>query len=147
MKAQPVGDCWEWQGSRLPSGYGKFGVHGVIVTAHRVALTLALGHPPRHQAIHSCDNPSCVNPAHLRDGTQVDNMTDCAERGRKVDPPRGVGVKNGSAILDDFAVRAIRTRVAGGERQADVARAYGVTRKAVNEIIRGRTWKHVPVTS
>lgn len=72
-------DCWLWTGSRTKNGYGQFG--GWRATH----ISLELNGQPRPSellALHSCDNPQCVNPAHLRWGTFVDNARDMYQRGR-----------------------------------------------------------------
>ena len=77
-------ECWEWRGHRHPRGYGRFFQHQKPMVATRVVLELS-GHPrpsESHNALHSCDNPACCNPAHLRWGTQKDNMRDAIERNR-----------------------------------------------------------------
>jgi hypothetical protein len=71
--------CWEWQGRRLPSGYG------VVrnTTAHRVSYAAFIGSVPADLVVcHACDNPCCVNPAHLWLGAQRDNMQDAKRKGR-----------------------------------------------------------------
>lgn len=76
-------ECWEWLGAILGNGYGQFssfsGSH-----AHRVMWEIVnrLPVPPGLMVLHSCDNPPCVNPRHLRVGTASDNMRDMYERGR-----------------------------------------------------------------
>lgn len=81
--------CWPWTASTTPHGYGHFMVSATYRTyAHRWFLGHLRGRPLGHGelAIHSCDNPPCVNPAHLRVGTQIDNMQDCVARGRHRNP-------------------------------------------------------------
>ena len=69
--------------SRDAAGYGTFGFDGKVRKAHRVAYILTFGEIPEgHHILHSCDNPACVNPAHLRPGTRADNMQDALKRGR-----------------------------------------------------------------
>ena len=81
-KVDKSGDCWIWTGYRLPSGYGRFNIDGKRVeVASRVAFFWANGAWPRF-ACHHCDNPSCVNPSHLYDGTPATNMRDMVARGR-----------------------------------------------------------------
>ena len=82
-------DCWEWQGHLTPKGYGQIytGTYidgrRCIKGAHRVAWELQRGDiPAGMQVCHICDNPSCVNPAHLFLGTQKDNMQDMSCKGR-----------------------------------------------------------------
>ncbi len=77
-------ECWEWQAGRHSRGYGIFYLTGhTQILAHRLALALATGTIPEGAyALHSCDNPPCCNPNHLRWGTQAENMHDAASRGR-----------------------------------------------------------------
>ncbi|MGI4744934.1 MAG: hypothetical protein ACRYGI_11565 [Janthinobacterium lividum] len=71
-------ECWPWKGANV-NGYGTLSDK----RATHIALELS-GHPRpgRLFALHSCDNPPCVNPAHLRWGTAADNSADCLSRGR-----------------------------------------------------------------
>lgn len=80
----PDGDCHEWQGHRIKWGYGSFKLGRAVKKAHRVAYELAHGPIPSGMLVkHSCDNPPCCNPAHLSLGTQIGNMAEMLERGRK----------------------------------------------------------------
>jgi hypothetical protein len=82
-KVQKSDACWIWAASRDDKGYGTFGFDGVVQKAHRVAYQLSVGPiPDGAHILHSCDNPPCVNPAHLRVGTRSDNMRDKVARGR-----------------------------------------------------------------
>jgi len=76
-------ECWEWQGSRHPFGYGTINVQRRPVTAHRIAYQFAHGDVPAGlYVLHHCDNPPCVNPAHLFLGTAKDNTEDMMAKGR-----------------------------------------------------------------
>lgn len=77
--------CWEWQGRRNARGYGALLRHGKLHPAHRLSYELFYGDIPEGRYVcHHCDNPCCVNPAHLYAGTPLDNVRDRRERNRFV---------------------------------------------------------------
>ena len=75
--------CWEWQACKNARGYGRIGVNGKIYYAHRISYLMFNG-PLNADCVicHNCDNTSCVNPNHLKQGSQKDNLQDMAKRGR-----------------------------------------------------------------
>lgn len=75
--------CWPWLGWKDESGRGRFKLNGKTITAPRAALILERGLPnPDLHACHSCDNPGCCNPAHLRWGSRNENMREMGRKGR-----------------------------------------------------------------
>jgi hypothetical protein len=77
-------DCWRWTGSvRNKRGYGSFSFRYWQFLASRASWAIANGPIPTGMLIlHHCDNPPCVNPAHLYLGTAEDNRRDAVERER-----------------------------------------------------------------
>jgi len=74
--------CWEWVGATT-CGYGRIGVCGKTVIAHRLSWVWANGKIPKGLCVlHKCDNRPCVNPKHLFLGTKKDNTRDCIRKGR-----------------------------------------------------------------
>jgi hypothetical protein len=124
--------CWKWSGKTDENGYGRI----FNQLAHRIAHEMANGPiPDGKEVFHSCDTPPCGNPAHLRIGTQLDNIQDMVDRHRY----RVGEAHPGSKLTWDDA-RAIRAACGSGEAQAIVASRYGVTQTVVSRIVRGVAW-------
>jgi hypothetical protein len=130
-------------------GYGIFNTGDGNIGAHVYAWTLA--NPGRKRTIvrHTCDIPNCVNPKHLVNGTQVDNMADMDARGRRVNNPVR-GEQHYRAKLTQAQVDEARQLYTGpkspgpGRKQnsiADLAERYGVSSTAMRDILIGRRWK------
>lgn len=75
-------ECWPWTGFCVPKGYGTVVIRQSVYIASRIAYFLSTGQWPLEQILHSCDNPPCCNPSHLREGSIADNMADRDSRGR-----------------------------------------------------------------
>ena len=76
--------CWLWQGALDKYGYGQFKtVAGTSpLKTHRIAYAVCKGEiPSGMHVLHSCNNPQCCNPAHLRVGTHAENMADMKAAG------------------------------------------------------------------
>jgi len=83
-KVDKTGECWIWTASKYLNGYGQFRFDGKNWGAHRMAWLLTNGEIPDGMLVcHTCDNPSCIRPAHLFIGTQKQNMRDCIDKGRQ----------------------------------------------------------------
>lgn len=128
--------CWEWRAkARSIEGYGRLMVNGERWQAHRYALYITTGARPILHVLHSCDNPQCVNPKHLREGTNAENMQDRSSRGRQV-----TGEKVNTAKLTTNQVLAIRqSSLSVGE----LANQFDVTPSTIRVIRNRRTWTHV----
>lgn len=137
--------CWEWQGYRDPSGYGRLNIRQPNKTyvpklAHRISWELFRGPLTAEQHVcHKCDNPCCVNPEHLFVGDPAANCADKIEKGRM---RYGVsrGEKHGRAKLTEAQIREIR---ASPGPSRIIAEKYGVSGRQVRDIRAGRVWRHV----
>jgi len=77
VEIRKTDDCWEWTGALGGSGYGHILMDKKTIDAHRVSYVLANGEIPNGlEVLHCCNNKKCVNPNHLKLGTQRDNMID-----------------------------------------------------------------------
>jgi hypothetical protein len=136
-KVDTTGDCWEWQGATRPTGYGVFKLKGKTVQAHRQAYTLVKGPIPVGKLVlHTCDNRECCNPDHLFIGDHLANTHDMMSKGRH--PHKET---NGRSKLTMANVLEARVEYAAGEVTiAALAKNYGVTRQALGNAIKGRSW-------
>ena len=102
----------------------------------RLILQRRLGHAP-DVARHTCDNPWCINPEHILNGSVTDNNRDKASRGRAHRP---VGVANGMAKLTETQVKEIRKSSLSPRELADI---HGVTKENIHHITNNKTWRHI----
>lgn len=131
--------CWLWQAGQSRGGYGKVGFKGKTYYAHRLAWLWTKGEDISGALIlHSCDVRLCVNPNHMRKGTQADNMRDKVLRGRQV---RGEQLH--SAKFTEQQVIHIKQRLADGEIQSNIAGEFSVHRSTISAINTGKHWKCV----
>jgi hypothetical protein len=137
-KVQRTESCWLWLSTRTRHNYGLFFFKkeaGRVIQhyAHRIAYVLAHGDINGDLVVmHTCDNPQCVNPAHLRLGTQRDNMRDSAAKGRTGK------VKPGLRKITIEGVREIRE---SSEPSRLFAERWGVHVSHINKIRRGEKRK------
>lgn len=128
--------CWLWTGYPQAEGYGKMRLEGRLQWAHRAAWRLFVGPVPTGlDVLHHCDNPPCVNPAHLFIGTHRDNMADARQKGRF---PRGSAHWRARLTEDD--VKVIR---ASSESHRVLAARYGVSDATIGRVRSRRNWAHV----
>jgi hypothetical protein len=137
-------ECWLWTGALNEHGYGVFnpdGRHsGPTVKAHRFVLGLTDPRLSKLLIRHSCDNPPCVNPAHLSTGSHADNAADMVSRQRQAR-----GSRAGMAKLTEKQVAEILLRASAGELQRIIAAEYEVSRPTISRIVNRKGWRHVRV--
>jgi hypothetical protein len=137
-KVDKSGECWIWTAAMLKTGYGSIRVEGKALRAHRVAYELTHGKIPEGMLLrHSCDNPKCVNPAHLIVGTKRENTQDALERGQHV-----VGEDHYKAKIPNQAIDTIRAALAAGVSGKYLAKQFGVDQSMISQIKHGRKRKY-----
>jgi hypothetical protein len=143
VSPEPNTGCWLWVGCISSNGYGQARVDGRLIRTHRLSWLIHHGvDPGSAHVLHRCDNPTCVNPSHLRLGTHLDNMRDMARK-RRAHKSGARGQNNGSAKLSPDAVVALRAMHAAGTRITEVARAFGVSRAQARNVVLRVHWRHL----
>jgi len=135
---EPNGECLEWTLSCNRGGYGKTMAYGTTMRTHRLALMLEGVDITDKVVLHTCDNPKCCNPAHLRVGTHRDNINDKLNKNRQAN-----GEKINHAKLTETDVLKIRDMFSKGKSQLSIAEYFGITKRSVCYIINRKTWKHI----
>ena len=134
-----LGRCRVCTSHRRINGYPYFIREGKRQFVSRYIFDKYRGEIPKGLLVlHLCDNPGCVNPAHLYIGTNQDNTNDMIARGRAGDAR---GEKNGNAKLKEQQVKEIRSNKK--DSQAVLGRKYGVHRNTIFDIKHNRTWNYV----
>ena len=132
--------CWEWQGAKNLQGYGEFmtaGDSGHFEMAHRISWKLANGPIPDGMFIcHHCDNPPCVNPAHLFLGTQKDNIQDMFSKNRQ-------NYGKSAKLTPEQVVEIRNIYKKGNITYQKLAEKFNVQCLTIGSIIRKERWKEV----
>jgi DNA-binding transcriptional regulator YiaG len=130
-----------WGGGKTRKGYGVIqegGRGSKLLLAHRVSYEQFHGSiPDGLSVLHSCDHPWCVNPAHLRSGTQSENIKEAYSKGRKISPSRS-GEDSPRSKLTAEQVKMIRENPSVGHTR--MAAMFGVTPSCIRNVRSGRTW-------
>jgi hypothetical protein len=130
--------CWLWTGSPGTTGYGAFWLGDKNVAAHRFSYAAYKGEIATGMLVlHSCDNPLCVNPDHLRLGTNSDNTLDKVSRDRC---NSSKGVANHFSKLNEHDVRMIRS---DQRRRGLIACKFGIAVSTVTKIKNRTLWRHL----
>lgn len=123
-------ECWLWEGAcnRGSHPYGRFGkgkyAHRVMYEHyHRMLL-------PEEQVLHVCDNPKCVNPAHLFVGDRYDNMRDMAAKGRQT-----TGKLKPEQVKEIRALSDYWQSVGMDLNQTSIGKIYGIHQSQVSRIV------------
>ena len=145
MQPLPWSGCWIWIGPKYSTGYGCVewspvrGRPSKLIGAHRLAWMLSRSPiPDGMEVLHSCDEPFCCNPGHLRLGTHAENMADCHAKDRHARGDRGR-----SKLTEAQAKEILALKGTGPAKP--IADRYGVGPGAVSAIWRGSYWKHIQV--
>lgn len=131
-----VSGCWLWTAYRMKNGYGNFRTPARHELAHRASYRLFKGDLKLSlDVMHSCDNPTCVNPDHLSLGSRKDNMADAKTKGRLA-----CGMTHGRRKIseqDVFEIRALELP------QVVIAARFGLSQTAISQIRSGKRWAHI----
>jgi len=143
-KNHPSG-CWVWTASCNNREYGMFRPGGSAPKklAHRLSFEDTYGPIPQGKLIlHSCDNPRCVNPAHLRVGDHRENVADMDARKRRITNP-AFGEASPQTDKTEQEIIAIRRDYVAGVPQVEIMESHQVSRAAFSDYVRGRSWAHI----
>jgi len=139
-------ECWVWNAARNSAGHGVAWDGKRTRLAHRFAWFLTFGKWPKRCLLHKCDNPPCVNPRHMFEGTRRDNMLDMWSKGRGVlagNLNHAKGSMHSGSKLTDSQVLEIRERRAAGASYDELAAMFGVTYSNIGAIVKRRSWSHI----
>lgn len=129
--------CVVWPGKPTAKGYARLRVGGRQHRAHRYFWEKENGPIPDGLIVmHACDNPPCVNVAHLRLGTIADNNRDKVAKGRT-----RKGLRPASAKLIEADLDAIRAMRRGGATLVAIARRFDVHNSTISRACRGQSYR------
>jgi len=121
----------------------KLRVDGKVVHTftHRLVAATFIGNPENKEFVNHKDGNKLNNHvSNLEWVTRQENVDHTMLNGLV---PAMVGVKNGRAILEEYQVVEIYSRLLQGEKSADLAKEFGFEKTTIGNIKRRKEWKHV----
>lgn len=135
-KVKVSDECWEWNGSTLKDGYGRFALGNLETLAHRVSYRLFKGNiPDGLKVCHACDNRLCVRPEHLFLGTQKQNMEDALSKDRCIGP---------KSSLTSEDIRDIKALANEGLNYVQIGGMYHLSKQYIRCLVLDLNWKGEP---
>lgn len=136
--------CIEWTQATNPKGYGVIRLNRKTnIFTHRASWIINTNSYPKDLILHSCDNPTCFNIEHLKEGTAAENTADMMSKKRnKVfhfkseDAPPAL-LKNSDVIAIKLLINA---RCFELKRLAEL---FKVSVACINDIKMGRSWPDI----
>ncbi len=138
-----LGPCWMWIGGSFMRGYGVFHFSKTrYMRAHRLSWILHHNRdiPAGRIICHKCDIPGCVNPEHLFDGTNDDNMKDKTRKGRAYRGQSHYKTPLTDDLVREIFSKCLTAKHGDGRR---LAKEYGVLPACISAIKHRRNWKHI----
>ena len=143
--------CWFWTGAkRSTSGYGvlrvpidtAYGRAALGVAAHKLSYVLTNGPIPIGKILlHSCDEPACVRPDHLRPGTHRENAEDFF--GKR--PAKDRNPHWAAKLTSDEEIKRLRDLYFQANMTVGaLARQFGMSKPGVIAVLTGQSHRGAP---
>jgi len=151
-KVEKADGCWLWKaGTTTSMKYGCLSILGISVPSHRISWIIANKKdvPKGLVILHECDVPACVNPQHLRLGTQSENIKDMWAKGRgKVIQNSKSELRCGSKspvskLTEKEVIRMREIHSQGIMNIEELAKLYAINQSTASRIINRHSWKHI----
>lgn len=129
--------CWKCTSHGLnSSGYVVITINKKRMYGHRYMFEKYKGPITKEVIRHTCDNSWCINPDHLIEGTNQENVNDRVLRNRSA-----IGINNGRSKLSEEDVLEILKDIVSSKME--LSRKYKIDEKVIRDIKNRKTWKHI----
>lgn len=133
-KVEKTDYCWNWTGKIRKDGYGVICINYKEHRVHRIVFKI-LGKviDKENIVLHKCDNPRCVNPKHLKIGTQAENLQDMRNKLRNKTCLKGF--MNPNARFNKHQIEDILLMSKNGIQQHKIASMFNVCQQTISKIV------------